>query len=119
MRLVALVCAATPDPVNLLGHVDDLEPARKRTNKIARQFGGKFVEQASQFAVVMLRRLAPPNRGTTRGFDVLIKRIAALFAQQFSELLAEKVDVTPQAGILGCELDAFPIESCAAGRHVR
>jgi len=29
------------------------------------------------------------------------------------------VDVTPQAGILGCELDAFPIESCAAGRHVR
>ncbi len=80
MRLVALVSAAAADAMNLFGHVDDLEPARKSPDEVAGQFGGEFVEQARQFAVIVLGRLAPANRGTACRFDALVQRRTALFA---------------------------------------
>ena len=57
----------------------------------------------------MIGSLATSDRCPACGFDVVKQRVAALFLQKQAELLAEQMHVAPQPGILGLELDAFPV----------
>ncbi len=97
--------APAPYAVNLLGHVDDLEVGRERSDEVACRARRQRREQGPELGEGAAVAFAVRDRSTPRGLDEVVQRLAGLLANELADELAEPMHVLAQRLILLGEED--------------
>ena len=97
-----LALAQTPDPVDLLGQIDDLKQGCER----AHEFSGIRRRQRMQSLAQIVGRIGltatMADRGPAYGLDVLEELTAELFVDDLADEVAQLAHVLAQGRVLGC-----------------
>ena len=89
----ALVGPTAPDPVDLLGQVDDLEPGRKRADQVARVLGCPVAGPDHEFHGRLRFAVAAADRGDPVRLHLLQQLLAPLVLQDLTHQSTQRMDV--------------------------